>query len=181
MSSNKCAIAAGLLLVIAVGMTLAAPQKPAEQQQLPVKDGQFNAAKSDPQGSTARNNERKLRKNDDGEETLEEIQAKSAQYSYDSSIDDSIMDQKITRQETREGLALKGMYAYSDGFYKREVHYVADEKGYRVVKEISIPIGDGPQVDPNGKADVSSSLSGKYSITADDIARPIKKNAKKVV
>ncbi|KAL9703899.1 hypothetical protein quinque_007417 [Culex quinquefasciatus] len=159
MSSNKCAIAAGLLLVIAVGMTLAAPQKPSEQQQLPVKDGQFNAVKSDPQGSTA----------------------KSAQYSYDSSIDDSIMDQKITRQETREGLALKGMYAYSDGFYKREVHYVADEKGYRVVKEISIPIGDGPQVDPNGKADVSSSLSGKYSITADDIARPIKKNAKKVV
>ncbi|XP_055531585.1 uncharacterized protein LOC129722284 [Wyeomyia smithii] len=114
------------------------------------------------------------------EETLAELQAKSAQYSYDSSIKDSISDQTVFRQETREGLALKGMYAYSDGFYKREVHYVADDKGYRVVKEISIPIGDGPQVDPNGKADVSSSLSGSYSITADDIARPVKKNAKKV-
>ncbi|XP_058464211.1 uncharacterized protein LOC131438313 [Malaya genurostris] len=114
------------------------------------------------------------------DETLEEIQAKSAQYSYDSSINDSINDQTVTRQETRDGLALKGMYAYSDGFYKREVHYVADDKGYRVVKEITIPIGDGPRVDPNGKANVSSSLSGSYSITADDIARPAKKIAKKV-
>ncbi|XP_058464850.1 uncharacterized protein LOC131438692 [Malaya genurostris] len=114
------------------------------------------------------------------DETLEEIQAKSAQYSYDSSINDSINDQTVTRQETRDGLALKGMYAYSDGFYKREVHYVADDKGYRVVKEIMIPIGDGPRVDPNGKANVSSSLSGSYSITADDIARPAMKIAKKV-
>lgn len=126
-----------------------------------------------------RNNERNLRKDDD--ETLAKHQAKSAHYSYDSSITDTISDQTIQRQETREGLSLKGMYAYSDGFYKREVHYVADDKGYRVVKEISIPIGDGPQEDPNGKADVSSSLSGSYSITADDIARPLyKKLAKKV-
>uniref|UniRef100_A0A182M6V6 Uncharacterized protein n=1 Tax=Anopheles culicifacies TaxID=139723 RepID=A0A182M6V6_9DIPT len=59
--------------------------------------------------------------------------------------------------------------------YVRTVHYEADDKGYRVVKEINIPIGNGPQVDPNGKADVSSSLTGSYSITADDIAKPKRK------
>lgn len=31
------------------------------------------------------------------------------------------------------------------------------------------PIGDGPQYNPGGKADVSSSLIGGYSITADDV------------
>lgn len=31
------------------------------------------------------------------------------------------------------------------------------------------PIGDGPQYNPKGKADVSSSLIGGYSITADDV------------
>ncbi|XP_058838348.1 uncharacterized protein LOC131694025 [Topomyia yanbarensis] len=138
--------------------------------------------RNDRDGQDTENNNVFAKKSDrhQDDETLEEIQAKSAQYSYDSSINDSISDQTVTRQETRDGLALKGMFAYSDGFYKREVHYVADDKGYRVVKEITIPIGDGPRVDPNGKADVSSSLSGSYSITADDIARPVKKIAKKV-
>lgn len=31
------------------------------------------------------------------------------------------------------------------------------------------PIGQGPVFNPLGKADVESSLSGRYSITADDI------------
>lgn len=31
------------------------------------------------------------------------------------------------------------------------------------------PIGDGPQYNPSGKADVSSSLIGGYTITADDV------------
>uniref|UniRef100_A0A182JWE8 Uncharacterized protein n=1 Tax=Anopheles christyi TaxID=43041 RepID=A0A182JWE8_9DIPT len=109
------------------------------------------------------------------EESLEKIQAKSAQYSYDTSVNDTINDHAIMRQEERNGLSLKGMYSYSDGFFKRTVHYEADDKGYRVVKEINIPIGNGPQVDPNGKADVSSSLTGSYSITADDIAKPQRK------
>ncbi|XP_050080927.1 uncharacterized protein LOC126568486 [Anopheles maculipalpis] len=109
------------------------------------------------------------------EESLEKIQAKSAQYSYDTSVNDTINDHAIMRQEERNGLSLKGMYSYSDGFFKRTVHYEADDKGYRVVKEINIPIGNGPQVDPNGKADVSSSLTGSYSITADDIAKPKRK------
>ncbi|XP_053679124.1 uncharacterized protein LOC128730116 [Anopheles nili] len=109
------------------------------------------------------------------EETLEKIQAKSAQYAYNTSVNDTINDHTITRQEERNGLSLKGMYSYSDGFFKRTVHYVADDKGYRVVKEINIPIGNGPQVDPNGKADVSSSLTGSYSITAEDIAKPSRK------
>ncbi len=37
-----------------------------------------------------------------------------------------------------DGLALKGVYSYSDGFYKRTVHYVADENGYRVIKYVII-------------------------------------------
>ncbi|KAJ6646002.1 hypothetical protein Bhyg_01211, partial [Pseudolycoriella hygida] len=96
-------------------------------------------------------------------------QAESAHYSFDSSIQDTINDHSISRQEVREGLALKGMYSYSDGFFKRTVHYEADENGYRVTKEEIDPIGDGPQYNPGGKADVSSSLIGGYSITADDV------------
>lgn len=34
------------------------------------------------------------------------------------------------------------------------------------------PIGQGPVYNPQGKADVESSLSGRYSITADDINLP---------
>lgn len=67
------------------------------------------------------------------------------------------------------------MYSYSDGFFKRTVHYEADEGGYRVVKEEIEPIGDGPRINPLGKADVSSSIAGSYSITAEDIA-PVKQN-----
>lgn len=33
------------------------------------------------------------------------------------------------------------------------------------------PIGDGPQYNPDGQADVSSSLIGSYSITGDDYQR----------
>lgn len=40
----------------------------------------------------------------------------------------------MTRSETREGTALTGMFSYSDGFFKRTVHYRADENGYRVTK-----------------------------------------------
>lgn len=179
--SFRCTI---VILATLGTLCLAAPQNSltvgGKTDALPVKSDRdkYEVVDSVPQES-ARKNERNLRKDDD--KALEEFQAKSAHYSYDSSITDTISDQTVQRQETREGLALKGMYAYSDGFYKREVHYVADDKGYRVVKEISIPIGDGPQEDPNGKADVSSSLSGSYSITADDIARPsYKKHPKKV-
>ena len=34
------------------------------------------------------------------------------------------------------------------------------------------PIGSGPKFDPEGKADVSTSLIGSYSINADDIQKP---------
>lgn len=63
-----------------------------------------------------------------------EEEAKNAHYSFSSSVQDSINDHAIVRSETRDGLALKGMYSYSDGFFKRTVHYEADENGYRVVK-----------------------------------------------
>lgn len=65
---------------------------------------------------------------------LQQEQAENAHYTFGTSIDDSINDHAIHRQETRSGLALKGMYSYSDGYFKRTVHYEADENGYRVVK-----------------------------------------------
>ena len=64
----------------------------------------------------------------------EHEEAKSAHYAFSSSVQDSINDHAISRSETRDGLALTGMYSYSDGFFKRTVHYQADENGYRVVK-----------------------------------------------
>lgn len=74
--------------------------------------------------------------NDDETERLriQQEQAMNAHYTFGSTIDDSINDHSIHRQETREGLALKGMYSYSDGFFKRTIHYEADQNGYRVVK-----------------------------------------------
>ena len=62
--------------------------------------------------------------------------ARSAHYSFDSSIKDTIQDSSHTRQETRNGLSLTGLYSYSDGFFKRTVHYEADEAGYRVTKYV---------------------------------------------
>lgn len=68
------------------------------------------------------------------EEELFQEQARNAKYSFDSTINDTIMDNNQVRQEKRNGLALTGLYSYSDGFYKRTVHYKADENGYRVTK-----------------------------------------------
>lgn len=68
------------------------------------------------------------------EEELFQKQAKNAKYSFDSAINDNIMDNTQIRQEKRNGLELSGLYSYSDGFYKRTVHYKADERGYRVTK-----------------------------------------------
>lgn len=68
------------------------------------------------------------------ERLLREEQAKNAHYSFGTSIDDKINDHSIQRSETREGLALRGMYSYSDGYFKRTIHYQADENGYRVIK-----------------------------------------------
>jgi hypothetical protein len=68
------------------------------------------------------------------EEELFQKQARNAKYSFDSTINDNIMDNNQVRQEKRNGLELSGLYSYSDGFYKRTVHYKADEHGYRVTK-----------------------------------------------
>lgn len=68
------------------------------------------------------------------EEELFQKQAKNAKYSFNSAINDNIMDNTQIRQEKRDGLELSGFYSYSDGFYKRTVHYKADERGYRVTK-----------------------------------------------
>ncbi|KAG8307091.1 hypothetical protein J6590_031491 [Homalodisca vitripennis] len=99
-------------------------------------------------------------------------QAENARYSFSAAVSDGISDNEHIREETRDGLKLKGVYSYSDGYFKRTVHYQADENGYRVVKEDVEPIGDGPQVNPyNGRAEVSSNIEGnvlQYSVTPDD-------------
>ncbi|EDW74736.1 uncharacterized protein Dwil_GK15739 [Drosophila willistoni] len=101
-------------------------------------------------------------------EELERIQNESAQYSFNNKINDQINDGQIEREETREGTKVTGSYSYSDGFVKRTVHYEADENGYRVVKEDTQPIGEGPEFNPEGKADVEGSLIGSYSIKLDN-------------
>lgn len=104
--------------------------------------------------------------------TPEEIeeQSKSAYYKFGTSVHDTINDHEHVREEVREGLALKGMYSYSDGFFRRTVHYQADENGYRVLKEEIEAIGDGegPKFNPKGTADVKSTLAGDYSIQVGD-------------
>lgn len=58
--------------------------------------------------------------------------------------------------------------------------YVMDDTKIEIVfffinfREEIEPIGEGPQYNPDGKADVSTSLHGsqtKYTITADDFVR----------
>lgn len=98
---------------------------------------------------------------------LERVQNESAQYSFNSHVEDKINDNMIAREETRDGTKVSGMYSYSDGFVMRTVYYEADEEGYRVVKEETQEIGDGPQYNPEGQADVEGSLIGKYSIKLD--------------
>lgn len=61
-------------------------------------------------------------------------QAESARYAFASAVNDGIYDNSHVRQEVRDGLKTTGMYAFSDGYFKRTVHYEADENGYRVVK-----------------------------------------------
>uniref|UniRef100_A0A182MXW1 Uncharacterized protein n=1 Tax=Anopheles dirus TaxID=7168 RepID=A0A182MXW1_9DIPT len=160
-----------VMLALATGLVQSAPQK-----KFPFTKPRLVQPEPEPKASAEETSaSEEATSQEASEESLEKIQAKSAQYAYDTSVNDTINDHTIMRQEERNGLSLKGMYSYSDGFFKRTVHYEADDKGYRVVKEINIPIGNGPQVDPHGKADVSSSLTGSYSITAEDIAKPKRK------
>lgn len=99
---------------------------------------------------------------------FEDEKPKDVYYRFDTSINDTISDQTNIRSEVRNGQSLKGFYSYSDGYIKRTVHYEADENGYRVVKEETQQIGNGPLVNPNGKAEIKSSLAGDYSVTIDD-------------
>ncbi|XP_022192101.1 putative mediator of RNA polymerase II transcription subunit 26 [Nilaparvata lugens] len=105
------------------------------------------------------------------EEEIHRHQAENAKYSFATAVNDGINDQQHIRQETRDGLKLSGLYSYSDGFYKRTIHYEADENGYRVINEEIEPIGNGPISDPSGTAEVSSDVGGaslRYSISGQD-------------
>ncbi|KAL7011961.1 hypothetical protein ACKWTF_014531 [Chironomus riparius] len=141
------------------------PIVPGIQRQGPILRQQVEALPATTQETTERV------RTTTAELTSEELehQAKSAHYEFGTSVRDTINDHEHVRQEVRDGLTLKGMYSYSDGFFRRTVHYEADEGGYRVTKEEIQPItGDGPKFNPKGQADVKSTLSGDYSITVDD-------------
>lgn len=64
----------------------------------------------------------------------EKFQNEHAQYHFSTKIDDRINDLTNERNEIRNGLSVEGHYSYSDGYTKRTVYYVADDKGYRVIK-----------------------------------------------
>ncbi|KAG8224610.1 hypothetical protein J437_LFUL009173 [Ladona fulva] len=101
-------------------------------------------------------------------------QARNAKYSFSSSVEDSLNDQMISKQETRDGLNVKGSYSYRDGYFERTIHYEADENGYRVVKEETKAIGDGPKPNPNGQAVVRNDFGNaqsEYAISADDLQK----------
>ncbi|EDW60902.1 uncharacterized protein Cpr51A [Drosophila virilis] len=106
--------------------------------------------------------------NAEDQKALEAEQNASAQYEFNSNINDHINDGAIHREEVRDGSKVTGSYSYTDGFVRRTVHYVADENGYRVVKDEMQEIGDGPVFNENGQADVQGSLIGMYSIKLDN-------------
>ncbi|XP_066149107.1 uncharacterized protein Cpr51A [Euwallacea fornicatus] len=92
---------------------------------------------------------------------VEKQQNVAAKYKFSSDINDHISDLTHQRSEERDGLALKGMYSYSDGYYKRTVHYVADENGYRVTGMEAVPL-DGPHVNLAGTASVDAAAHGTH-------------------
>ncbi|KAL1502401.1 hypothetical protein ABEB36_007547 [Hypothenemus hampei] len=93
-------------------------------------------------------------------EELEKQQNIAAKYEFSSDIEDHISDLTHQRAEQRNGLTVKGVYSYSDGHYKRTVHYEADENGYRIVGTEAVPL-DGPHVDLTGTASVQTEFNGK--------------------
>ncbi|KAL5287161.1 hypothetical protein ACFFRR_008227 [Megaselia abdita] len=114
-------------------------------------------------------NER-LRRDAESDAALEEErqkQAYEAKYDFGSKVDDQINDGQLEREEHRENGKTVGHYGYSDGFVRRTVHYEADENGYRVTKETQENIGEGPQFNDQGIADVQTSLAGQYQIKLD--------------
>merc|ERR1712083_907325 len=79
-------------------------------------------------------------------EELAKEQNKNAKYGF------------MERQEEREGLAVRGQYSYSDGYFHHSVTYVADENGYRVTNMVSEPVngGRGPVENEYGRAIVQT-------------------------
>ncbi|KAI4454889.1 cuticle protein [Holotrichia oblita] len=82
-----------------------------------------------------------------------------SRYAFESDVEDHINDLTMKRFEERDGLNVRGAYEYSDGYLKRTVHYIADENGFRIVKEESEPL-PGPKIDLNGVASVTNKAHG---------------------
>ncbi|XP_046987636.1 uncharacterized protein LOC124590857 [Schistocerca americana] len=93
-------------------------------------------------------------------------QARNAKYSYETHIDDGIADQSQHRSEVRDGLSTRGSFSYSDGYLRRNVEYVSDEGGFKVLKDEVEPLA-GPKENPEGTASVRTVVDGQeinYSV-----------------
>merc|ERR1712172_109314 len=103
-------------------------------------------------------NTEELTKEQNKIEELAKEQNKNAKYSFGYRIQDEIKDGFMERQEEREGLAVRGQYSYSDGYFHHSVTYVADENGYRVANMVSEPVngGRGPVENEYGRAIVQT-------------------------
>merc|ERR1711971_784001 len=103
-------------------------------------------------------NTEELTKKQNKIEELAKEQNKNAKYSFGYRIQDEIKDGFMERQEEREGLAVRGQYSYSDGYFHHSVTYVADENGYRVTNMVSEPVngGRGPVENEYGRAIVQT-------------------------
>ncbi|XP_068900301.1 pro-resilin-like [Tenebrio molitor] len=104
-------------------------------------------------------------------------QNRAARYEFSSNVEDHINDLMQQRDEVRDGLNVKGSYSYSDGYYKRTVHYEADDKGYRVTGEEVVPL-DGPKIDLTGTASVNNAAHGTritYKVQSIPVPGPVGK------
>ncbi|GLG95725.1 Uncharacterized protein GBIM_02641, partial [Gryllus bimaculatus] len=98
----------------------------------------------------------------------------NAHYAFQADVDDRVSDLTLHRQEARDGLAVSGSFAYSDGYVRRLVKYVADENGYRVLSDEAEPL-EGPKGDPEGVASVRTVVEGQelsYSVQNDPRPAP---------
>lgn len=71
---------------------------------------------------------------------LEKYQNEHATYKFATAVRDGISGQEQERQETRNGLHVTGFYKYSDEAFMHYVSYVADENGFRIVKNEHVPL-----------------------------------------
>ncbi|CAG0887287.1 unnamed protein product [Cyprideis torosa] len=107
------------------------------------------------------------------EEEVEEVTTPPKPYSFQYKVDDRIEDLTQARYEVRsDDGKVEGVYSYSDGNNQRTVHYVADEGGFRIVKEDVKPLSGLNRDLVHGQAYVAQQYDGglsEYQVRAEEI------------